>query len=54
MDGCPALVLELIEGETLAEQIARGPLPLARALPIARQIADALDVAHAKGTITAI
>jgi serine/threonine-protein kinase len=51
VDGCPALVLELIEGETLAEHIARGPLPLAETLAIARQIADALDAAHKKGII---
>ena len=49
--GAQALVLELVEGETLAEQVARGPLPLARALAIARQIADALDAAHKKGII---
>jgi eukaryotic-like serine/threonine-protein kinase len=51
VDGCPALVLELVEGETLAEQVARGPLPLAQILAIARQIADALDAAHKKGII---
>ena len=51
VDGCPALVLELVEGETLAEQVAKGPLPLARALEIARQIGDALDAAHKKGII---
>ena len=50
-DGGQALVLELVEGETLAEQVARGSLPLARALAIARQIADALDAAHKKGII---
>ena len=50
-DGCPALVLELVEGETLAEQLAKGPLPLARALVIARQIAEALDAAHGRGII---
>jgi len=49
--GTQALVLELVEGETLAEQVARGPLPLARALAIARQIADAIDAAHKKGVI---
>ncbi|HEY7187631.1 MAG TPA: protein kinase [Vicinamibacterales bacterium] len=49
--GCPALVLELVEGETLAEHVAKGPLPLAQALVIARQIADALDAAHRKGII---
>jgi Tol biopolymer transport system component len=44
-----ALVLELVEGRTLANRIAEGPVPLAEALPIARQIADALQAAHAKG-----
>lgn len=51
VDGCPALVLELVEGETLAELVARGPLPLTSALAIARQIADALDAAHKKGIV---
>ena len=51
VDGCPALVLELVEGETLAVHVARGPLPLAQALAIARQIADALEAAHGKGII---
>jgi eukaryotic-like serine/threonine-protein kinase len=45
------LVLELVDGETLADRIARGPLPLKDALPIARQIADALDAAHDKGIV---
>jgi serine/threonine-protein kinase len=46
-----ALVLELVEGPTLADRIARGPLTLSEALPIARQIADALAVAHEHGVI---
>jgi eukaryotic-like serine/threonine-protein kinase len=46
-----ALVLELIDGETLAERIARGRLPVENALAIARQIADALDAAHEKGIV---
>ncbi|HXG56940.1 MAG TPA: serine/threonine-protein kinase, partial [Vicinamibacterales bacterium] len=46
-----ALVLELIEGPTLADRIAQGPMPLADALPIARQIADALEAAHEQGII---
>ncbi len=46
-----ALVLELVEGQTLAERIARGALPIAEALTIARQIADALDAAHEKGIV---
>jgi eukaryotic-like serine/threonine-protein kinase len=46
-----ALVMELIEGEDLAERIARGPLPLDEALPIATQIAEALEAAHEQGII---
>jgi serine/threonine protein kinase len=46
-----ALVLELVEGQTLAERIARGPVPIAEALTIARQIADARDAAHEKGIV---
>src|SRR6266508_7039439 len=47
----PALVLELIEGPTLADRIAQGPIPLDEALPIARQIAEALETAHEHGII---
>ena len=50
-DGIRALVLELVEGETLAERIARGALPLRDALAIARQIADALETAHEQGVV---
>ena len=46
-----ALVLELVEGHTLADRIARGPMPFDEALPIARQIADALEAAHEQGII---
>src|SRR5882762_2369608 len=46
-----ALVLELVEGETLADRIARGPIPLDEALPIAKQIAEALEAAHEQGII---
>jgi eukaryotic-like serine/threonine-protein kinase len=50
-DGIRALVLELVNGATLAERLARGPLPLAEALSIARPIAEALEAAHEKGII---
>ena len=46
-----ALVLELIEGPTLADRIAQGPIGLLDALPIARQIADALEAAHEQGIV---
>ena len=44
-------MLELVEGPTLADRIARGAIPLDEALPIARQIAEALEAAHEKGII---
>jgi eukaryotic-like serine/threonine-protein kinase len=47
----PVLVLELVEGVTLAERIGAGPLPLDEALPIAQQIAQALEAAHERGII---
>jgi len=50
-DGVTALVLELVEGPTLADRISRGPIPLDEALPIAKQIADALEAAHEQGII---
>src|SRR5687767_15370465 len=49
--GRQALVLELVEGPTLADRIAQGALPLEDALPIARQIADALEAAHEQGIV---
>ena len=49
--GVTALVMELVEGPTLADRIAQGPMPIAEALPIARQIAEALDAAHEQGII---
>jgi Tol biopolymer transport system component/tRNA A-37 threonylcarbamoyl transferase component Bud32 len=45
------IVLELVEGETLAARIARGPLSFEEALPLFRQIAEALEAAHAKGIV---
>jgi Tol biopolymer transport system component len=47
----PALVLELVEGPTLAERIASGPIALDEALAIGRQVADALEYAHGQGII---
>src|SRR5438874_3072589 len=49
--GVQALVMELVEGEDLSQRIARGPIPLDEALPIARQIAEALEAAHEQGVI---
>jgi eukaryotic-like serine/threonine-protein kinase len=46
-----ALVMELVEGPTLADRIAKGVLPLEEALPIARQIAEALETAHERGIV---
>ena len=46
-----ALVLELVEGPTLADRIAQGPIPVDEALPIAKQIAEALEAAHEAGVI---
>ena len=50
-EGTRALVLELVEGPTLADRISKGPIPLDEALPIAKQIAEALEAAHAAGVI---
>ena len=46
-----ALVLELVEGATLADRIAQGPISVADALPIAKQIAEALEAAHERGIV---
>ena len=50
-DGALALVMELVEGPTLADRIAQGAIPLDAALPIAKQIAGALEAAHDQGII---
>ncbi len=50
-DDVPALVLELVEGDTLSDRVRRGPLPLPEVLAVAQQIADALDAAHRPGII---
>jgi hypothetical protein len=50
-DGVRALVMELVEGPTLAERLASGPLPLDESLSFAEQIAEALEEAHEKGIV---
>src|SRR6266545_758917 len=50
-DGVKALVMELVEGENLAQRLARGAIPVDEALPIAAQIAEALEAAHEQGII---
>src|SRR5262245_37153193 len=50
-EGMTALVMELVEGPTLADRIAEGPIPVNEALPIAKQIAEALEAAHEQGII---
>jgi serine/threonine protein kinase len=49
--GVTALVMELVEGDDLSQRIAQGPIPLDEALPIAKQIAEALEAAHEQGVI---
>jgi len=51
IDGRMFLVLELVAGETLADRIARGPIPIDEALAIANQIAEALEAAHDVGIV---
>jgi serine/threonine protein kinase len=53
-DGVRALVLELVDGPTLADRIVHGAIPIEEALPIARQIADALEAAHEQASFIAI
>ena len=50
-EGVTALVMELVEGDDLSQRIARGAIPLDEALPIAKQIAEALEAAHEQGII---
>src|SRR5262245_6932900 len=50
-DTIRALVMELVEGPTLADRVAQAPIPVAEVLPIARQIADALETAHEQGIV---
>ena len=50
-NGVHAIAMELVEGPTLADRIARGPMPFDEALPIARQIAEALEAAHEQGIV---
>jgi Tol biopolymer transport system component len=50
-EGVKALVMELVQGEDLAQRLARGAIPLDEALPIAKQIAEALEAAHEQGII---
>jgi Tol biopolymer transport system component/tRNA A-37 threonylcarbamoyl transferase component Bud32 len=51
LEAPPALVMELVEGEDLSAIVARGPIPVGEALPIARQIADGLEAAHEQGIV---
>ena len=50
-EGIPFLVMELVEGETLEAKVAKGSIPIEEALPLFRQIAEALEAAHEKGVI---
>jgi Tol biopolymer transport system component len=51
VDGQPVLVMQLIDGETLAERLAKGPLPVAQALALFIQIAEGLEAAHREGIV---
>src|SRR5262249_42324543 len=49
--GVRALVMELVEGEDLSQRLARGAIPIDEVLPVAKQIAEALEAAHEQGII---
>lgn len=51
VDGAPFIVMEYVQGEALACRIARGPIPPGEAIPIAMQVAEALEDAHARGIV---
>src|SRR5262245_40093581 len=51
VNGSRLLILELVEGETLADRIHRGPIPVDEALTIAKSICEALEAAHEKGVV---
>ena len=53
-DGITALVMELVEGDDRSQLIAKGAIPVDEALPIAEQIAEALEAAHEQGSFIAI
>ena len=50
-EGAQALIMELVNGPTLADRIASGPIDVGEALPIAKQIAEALEAAHEQGVV---
>ena len=50
-NGSPALIMELVEGPTIAERLARGPIPVDEAVGLVREIVDALDYAHERGVV---
>src|SRR5262245_34940202 len=49
--GSPCLVLEFVDGETIQDRLKRGPIPFDEAIDIARQIADAFEAAHDRGSV---